>query len=259
MKTVLLQTDIRWADEMANIREAERLIGDSAGADLYVLPEMWSTGFITNPQEGAVDEKASRALQWMRDAARKNKCAICGSLAVQTADGHYRNRLYFVNGRTDELAYYDKRHLFTYGNEHTHYEAGQTHTIVSYDGMRLLLEVCYDLRFPCWSRYATERQYDAIIFVANWPASRQSAWQILTRARAIENQCYVIAVNRVGDDKNAHYIGGSSIIDPIGRTVVQASFGHSQAVEGDLSLASLQQKRSRFRVLDDRDELRQSD
>jgi predicted amidohydrolase len=117
-----------------------------------------------------------------------------------------------------------------------------------------LLLTCYDLRFPCWSRYATERAYDAIVVVANWPESRQSAWQILTRARAIENQCYLIGVNRVGDDAYSHYAGASVVVDAIGRTLAQCQKHLQQALTVELDLAELARRRAKFRVLDDRDQ-----
>lgn len=124
---------------------------------------------------------------------------------------------------------------------------------MEYEDFRLLLLTCYDLRFPCWSRYATGREYDAIVIVANWPESRQSAWQVLTRARAIENQAYLIGVNRVGDDLYSHYAGASVVVDPIGRTLGQCRRHEVQALTVDLDKAELQRRRMKFRVLDDRD------
>ena len=189
----------------------------------------------------------------MQDAARRYQCAISGSVAVHLADGTFRNRHYFVDGRVGETSYYDKHHLFTYGGEHQSYVPGQSHTIVSYMGWRLLLQTCYDLRFPCWSRYANDREYDAIIVVANWPESRQSAWQLLTRARAIENQAYVVGVNRVGSDHYSRYRGASVVVDPIGRTLGQCRPYMQQALTVSLDLAELERRRNKFRVLDDRD------
>lgn len=253
MKVTLLQTDIRWAQPDENIREAQRLIDAQPGANLYVLPEMWSTGFATEPKGIACPEAGNAALHWMRETACQHQCAISGSLAIQLADGTYRNRHYFADGRTDTLQYYDKHHLFTYGHENQYYTSGQQHTIVTFGGFRLLLLTCYDLRFPCWSRYADNREYDVILCVANWPQSRQSAWQVLTRARAIENQCYLIGVNRVGDDQYSHYAGASVVVDPIGRTIVQCRRHEVQALTASLDLAELQRRRTKFRVLDDRD------
>lgn len=253
MKVTLLQTDIRWAQPLENIREADRLLSTATGSDLYVLPEMWSTGFATDAEGIVADEEGNAALLWMQREAREHCCAIAGSLAVRLADGSCRNRHYFVDGRADRVSWYDKHHLFTYGHENRCYTAGTEHTIVNYAGFRLLLLTCYDLRFPCWCRYATGREYDAIILVANWPQSRQSAWQVLTRARAIENQCFLVGCNRVGDDAYSHYAGCSVVVDPIGRALGQCRKDCQQVLTVDMDLHELQRRREKFCVLDDRD------
>jgi predicted amidohydrolase len=214
---------------------------------------MWSTGFATQPEGVACPESDNDALRWMQQTAQTQQCAISGSLAVRAGDGTYRNRHYFVDGRAGETYYYDKHHLFSYGGENQFYTSGQQHTIVNYMGFRLLLQTCYDLRFPCWSRYADGREYDAIICVANWPSSRQSAWQLLLRARAIENQCYVIGCNRVGDDPNTHYIGHSSIIDSRGNAIVEDEKEQATTVSADIDIERLREFREKFRVLADRD------
>lgn len=252
MKVTLLQLDIQWASPEENIQRAERLMDQHPGSDLYVLPEMWATGFATDPEGIAEDERQSVALTWMRRTASARGCALCGSLAVRTEDGTFRNRHYFVPP-TGEVSYYDKHHLFTYGHEHLHYTAGNDHTVVEYQGLRLLLLTCYDARFPVWSRYGRAGAYDAIVYVANWPQSRQSTWQILVRARAIENQCYVVAVNRVGDDAHSHYVGRSAVIDPLGCTLAHGASGVECAVSCELKKETLTTMRQRFRVLDDRD------
>ena len=253
MNITILQTDIQWGRPEENIKQAESLLLSHPGSDLYVLPEMWSTGFATEPQGLAEDENSSISLAWMKQTAQKQNCAICGSLAVRTADGNYRNRQYFVNGRNGTVQYYDKHHLFTYGGENRYYEAGETHTIVEYESFRILLLTCYDLRFPVWSRYADGLQYDLIVCVANWPESRQNAFHILTRARAIENMTYLIAVNRVGDDEYSHYRGCSCILSPIGKTLAQCKPNIPQTVSFSLNLETLRQKRAKFKVLEDRD------
>ena len=253
MKVTLLQTDISWAQPDENIRQARQLLSQSEESELYVLPEMWSTGFATEPVGIAAEESDNAALEWMKSEAAARHCAISGSLAVRLADGTYRNRHYFVAGIAGSVSYYDKRHLFTYGHEHHYYTAGQQHTVVAYGGFRLLLLTCYDLRFPCWSRYATGMEYDAIIIVANWPESRQSAWQLLTRARAIENQCFLIGCNRVGDDRYSHYAGCSVVLGAYGQTLGQCHKNSVESLTVNLDLAELQRRRSKFRVLDDRD------
>ena len=253
MKVVMLQTNISWANPDENIRQAQQLMDEAPDGDLYVLPEMWSTGFATEPEGIAAEEADNAALKWMLQTAKERQCAISGSLAVKAEDGSFRNRHYFIDGRAGKTYFYDKHHLFSYGGEHLAYTPGQAHTIVNYMGWRLLLLTCYDLRFPCWSRYADGLEYDAVICVANWPSSRQSAWQLLNRARAIENQCYMIGVNRVGDDQRCHYIGASAVIDVTGRTVAQCRLGVPQALTCDIQLEELQHRRTKFRVLDDRD------
>lgn len=252
MKIVLLQTNIVWGNPIENIRRAELLINEHPGADLYVLPEMWATGFATQPEGIAEDEVSSLSLQWMKNTARQHQCAISGSLAVRTADGCYRNRHYFVT--PDSLACYDKHHLFRHGYEDCYFTAGEQPVIVTWQGFRFLLLTCYDLRFPVWSRWGRAGEYEAILLVANWPSKRQQAWETLIRARAIENQSYMIAVNRVGiDAKQIAYEGGSAVIDPIGRTLVEAKKNVEQALTSQLDIEFLSKKRQHFRVLDDRD------
>ena len=253
MKVTVLQLNIEWGSPTENIRRVEKMIAQAPDSDLYVLPEMWSTGFATEPDGIAEDESCSISLEWMKTTARQHLCAISGSLAIRTADGIYRNRHYFVNGKTGAVSFYDKHHLFKYGKEDRFYEAGSTHMVVEYEGFRFLLLTCYDLRFPVWSRYAEALSYDAIIVVANWPESRQNSWQILTRARAMENQAFVIGCNRVGDDDYSHYRGQSAIISPIGKTLAHCRANAQEAVSFSLNLESLNHHRSKFRVLDDRD------
>ena len=250
MRITLLQTAPEWGNPAQSREDARRMLMGTQKTDLVVLPEMFSTGFVTDPV-GVAEEGEGDSLRWMQDYARNRGCAITGSVSTHV-DGSYRNRLYFVFP-DGHYQYYDKHHLFTYGGENNSYTPGQQHVIVNYMGFRLLLQTCYDLRFPCWSRYADNLKYDAIIYVANWPSSRQSAWQLLIRARAIENQCYTIGVNRVGDDQRCHYIGASAVIDVTGRTVAQCRRGVPQALMCEIQMEELQRRREKFRVLDDRD------
>lgn len=252
MKVTILQTDIEWGIPEENIRRAELLMAPKPDSDLYVLPEMWSTGFATEPFGIAEEETSSKALAWMKSKAKALDCAICGSLAI-VVDGKYRNRHYFINGRKGVLEYYDKHHLFSYGHEDQFYTAGDKHLVVDYEGFRFLLLTCYDLRFPMWSRYCDKHPYDAIICVANWPESRQNAWQILTRARAIENQAYLIGCNRVGNDNYNHYRGCSAIISPIGKTLAKCKVNEQDCASFLLDFESLNQKRTKFKVLEERD------
>ena len=253
MKVTVCQLNIEWGSPRENIARVGRLMDQEPDSDLYVLPEMWSTGFATEPDGIAEDEAQSESLEWMISAARERHCAISGSLAIRTADGKYKNRHYFVDGRNGIVSHYDKHHLFRYGHEDRYYEPGGEHTIVEYMGFRLLLLTCYDLRFPVWSRYADALRYDAIIAVANWPESRQNAWQILTRARAIENQSYLIGCNRVGDDHYCHYRGQSAFISPIGKTLASCPANQESTVSFLLVLETIRRQRTKFQVLDDRD------
>ena len=253
MKVTLLQTDIRWAQPEVNIHEASRLFADAEASDLYVLPEMWSTGFATQPHGIAADEATNPALLWMKDTARQHHCAITGSLAVKLPDGTFRNRHYFVDGRNDSVSYYDKHHLFTYGHENEFYTSGNKHTIVDYAGFRILLLTCYDLRFPCWSRYSEALNYDVIVLVANWPETRQSAWQLLTRSRALENQSYLVGCNRVGEDQHCHYAGCSVVVDAYGKSLAQCHKNTVESLTVPLDFAELQRRRTKFGVLADRD------
>lgn len=253
MKVTVLQIDIEWGNPAANIKRAESLMAQAPDSDLYVLPEMWTTGFATEPIDIAEDENESISLKWMIHTAQEIQCAICGSLAIRTADGIYKNRHYFVDGKKGALAYYDKHHLFTYGHEDKYYQAGEDHQIVNYCGFRILLLTCYDLRFPIWSRYSNSLQFDAIVCVANWPESRQNAWQILTRARAIENQSYLIGCNRIGDDEYSHYKGNSAIISPNGITLKSCYPDEESFITQELSIEELSRIRHNFKVLDDRD------
>ena len=250
MKVTIFQTNVSWARPDENVENVSRLFDGNADSDLYVLPEMWATGFATEPL-GIAENSDSIALRWMCRTARERLCAVSGSLLVKTDDGHYRNRHYFV---TPEAAvFYDKHHLFTYGHEDEYITPGDDHVIATWQGRRFLLLTCYDLRFPLWARYGRAGEYDAIIVVANWPEKRQQAWRVLTRARAIENQCYLIGANRVGDDQFCHYLGESLVCGPQGETLVECEAEKEEAKSVMLDFEALDYIRSRFRVLDDRD------
>ena len=251
MNVTIFQTDICWARPDENVKKVQRLLDETAGSDLYVLPEMWATGFATTPHDIAENED-SIALKWMRETSVKHHCALSGSLAIRTQDGKFHNRHYFVT--PSGCVSYDKHHLFTYGHEDEFFTAGNEHVIAEWQGHRFLLLACYDLRFPVWARYGQAGEYDAIIAVANWPDSRQQAWRVLTRARAIENQCYLIGCNRVGDDVFCHYQGESLVCGPKGETLL-ACGSEEAAKTVSLDFAALQHVRDRFRVLNDRDTL----
>ena len=248
MRVSVLQTDILWADPTGNVEHADQIIDAHPGADLYVLPEMFSTGFCTRP-EGIAESLDSRTFMWMKDKAARTGAAIAGSVAV-TEDGRYYNRFYFVEP-DGKVTAYDKKHLFTFGGEHNRFTAGDKRVIVTYKGIRILLEICYDLRFPVWSR--NRGDYDMIIYVASWPTPRAEAWKALLTARAIENQCYVVGVNRVGDDPSNEYSGGSRIIDPYGRIIAECDDGAEGVVSAEIDMNLLEAFRRKFPVLDDAD------
>lgn len=251
MRVTAIQTDIVWNDVQRNLLAAEQLIKRSAGADLYVLPEMFSTGFITKP-DATCETEQGIALAWMQRMAKDTDAAITGSVAVRTPEGDYRNRMYFVKPDGTFL-YYDKRHLFTYAGEHLSYTAGQEPVTVQWRGVSILLQVCYDLRFPCFSRNKSKSPYDLVIYVASWPESRRVVWDILLRARAIENQCYVIGVNRIGDDPGCHYNGGTTIISPYGQVEASAPDDTTTVITSLLDLERLRAFRQKFPVLNDAD------
>jgi len=257
MKVKLLQQDIVWANSLANQETASIVISEAGKADLYVLPEMWSTGFATVP-EGIAEEDCC-SLNWMIAKAKETQAAIAGSVATKAEDGSFRNRFYFVKP-DGSYQYYDKRHLFTYGGEHKLYTAGSERVVVEYLGVKFLLLVCYDLRFPIWARNSALKdeeypgaEYDAIIYVASWPTPRVEAWRALLRARAIENQCYVLGVNRVGVDPSCQYSGGTAFIDPYGKTVEECPSGEVAIASGEIDLDKLNGFREKFPVLKDRD------
>ena len=248
-----IQMDIVWGDLAANCQTAARLIDQAPGSDLYILPEMFSTGFATEP-EGIADAHLA-SLRWMQEKADATGAALCGSVATRCEDSTYRNRFYFVKpGENMKAAYYDKHHLFTYGNEHLHYTAGQQRVTVEWRGARFLLQVCYDLRFPVFSRNrAGADGYDAMIYVASWPTSRIEPWRALLRARAIENQCYVYGVDRIGSDPACNYCGGTECIDPYGRVLGACPDNEPGTLTTTLDLETLQAFRKKFPVLMDAD------
>ncbi len=249
MKITVLQRDIVWGDPQANRDRADEAMALLPDADIVVLPEMFSTGFCTQP-EGLAEGADGETLQWMKRKAAERDCALAGSVAV-CEDGRYVNRFYFVqpDGRVD---HYDKKHLFTYGGEHLHFTAGKERVVVDFRGVRILLAVCYDLRFPVWTR--NRGDYDLLLYVANWPTPRIEVWNTLLRARAIENQCYVAGVNRVGTDPVCAYPGGSAVISPYGKTLAECPWGGEGAASAEIDLEALDAFRKKFPVGDDADE-----
>lgn len=247
MKVSIIQHDIVWGNPAENRLRLQQQIEAQPGADLYVLTEMWSTGFAINPE--GVAERDEASLQWMKEMAVQQQAAIAGSLAIEQ-DGSFHNRLYFVKP-DGEVEYYDKRHLFSYGGEDKYYSPGTERVVVEWKGVRFLLTVCYDLRFPVWMRYCND--YDAILCVANWPTVRIDSWQTLLRARAIENQCYVVGVNRVGKDPNCDYCGCSAIINPYGQTIAECEKDKECSMEAVFDMEKLNAYRAKFPALKEKD------
>ena len=250
MKVTILQRDIVWADTAENVRRADEAIDCNPGSDLYVLPEMFSTGFCTQP-EGIAEPAENETVRWMKTKSQQTGAAIAGSIAIHE-DGKYYNRFHFVTP-DGNVATYDKKHLFTFGGEHKRFTSGDKRVIVTYKGVRILLEICYDLRFPIWSR--NRGDYDMIIYVASWPTPRVEAWKALLTARAIENQCYVVGVNRVGDDPGNNYCGGSRVIDPYGQIMAECEDGKEMEATAKVDVEVLEAFRAKFPVLDDADRL----
>ena len=270
MKVTLVQMDIAWLDAAANRTTAERLMLSAERSDLYVLPEMWNTGVTTEPQgiaspfpqKGGGKQSSTNvngggeSLLWMQAMANKLDAAVCGSIAVYLPDGTFRNRLCFVkpgeivNCKLSNCKWYDKHHLFSYGGEAVNYTPGTERVTVEWRGVRFRLCICYDLRFPLWLRNRDD--YDALVCVASWPAVRTHAWNVLLQARAIENQCYVLGVNRVGKDPACEYSGGTAVVNPFG-IPESCPDGKEAVLTQTLDLKRLKSFREKFPVLKEQD------
>lgn len=255
MLITLLQIDILQDNVKGNKDAVEHMLLSAPKSDVYVLPEMWSTGFVTKPASCPnIAENASNLLPWLQSMSQRLDAAIACSMAVRLEDGSYRNRFYFITPTS--IVHYDKRHLFTYAGEDKHYvptSGGQV--IAEWQGVRFLLQVCYDLRFPIYSRNKANddhhlANYDVALYVASWPESRIEAWRTLLKARAIENQCYVCGVNRVGDDTNCHYNGYSAFVTPYGNATECVNEG-PESLTQSIDIEKLVAFRKKFPVLRD--------
>lgn len=216
-----IQTNLIWEDKAANLYALEQKINSIQDpTEIVVLPEMFSTGFSMQPSLFA-ETMEGETLNWMKKVSIQNKIILTGSIIIEE-EGKYYNRLIWMlpNG---ECGYYDKRHLFAFGQEDKFYNAGNKRLIAQVKGFKINLQVCYDLRFPVWARQQNKSggmEYDVLIYIANWPEKRSHAWKTLLCARAIENQCYVVGVNRVGTDgNNIYHSGNSLVIDPLGQVL----------------------------------------
>ncbi|MBF4465976.1 nitrilase family protein [Flavobacterium sp. LC2016-12] len=249
MKIALIQSDLCWEDSLKNRNNFESKINQTdLKADLIVLPEMFSTGFTMNALVMAEAMNGDTVL-WMKSMAIQKRCALTGSVIIKENNQFY-NRMLFVYP-SGEIQYYDKRHLFSLAGEDQTYTSGKEKVIVDYLGWKICLQVCYDLRFPVFVRNV--ESYDLILYVANWPKVRTNAWDILLKARAVENLSYVVGVNRIGlDAHNYEHIGHSQAVDYLGNYILEP-----QEIEGvfivDLDKNAMLETRKKLDFLSDKD------
>lgn len=246
MKVTLIQHDIKWQDKNYNIEKYKNYIYDVKETDLIILPEMFTTGFTMQPE--LFSEKMNgKTVTWMINTAISKDCAITGSIIIEE-DNNYYNRLIWCHPNGN-IEYYDKRHLFSYAGESKFYKSGDRQIIINYKDFRIKPLICYDLRFPVWSRSG---DFDMIIYVANWPESRSFAWSTLLKARAIENQSYVIGVNRIGKDKSGtNYSGDSTVVDANGIDTNWCSLEGAHSI--DIDRENMNKIRNKFNFLNDKD------
>ena len=249
MKIALIQAPLLWENPKQNWKYFEEKINSiNETIDLVVLPEMFTSGFTMNPKSVAEVMQGETVL-WLQAVAKAKNSAITGSLVIQE-NGNYYNRLVFVFP-SGAIKTYDKKHLFTLAGEYKAYTSGTQKLLIDYKGFKICPLICYDLRFPVFARNTEE--YDLLIYVANWPKPRINAWDALLKARAIENMCYTIGVNRIGEDPNKHdYPGHSQVIDELGNYLIEP-----QETEGvfitTLNKNTLLATRKKFGFLNDRD------
>lgn len=251
LNLTIIQTDLAWENAALNLKNFEHKINSlTAPTDIIVLPEMFTTGFAMQPEHLA-ETMNGATVNWMLKIAKKTNSAVCGSIII-TENEHYYNRFLFVTP-TGEIEYYNKRHLFSLAGEHERYHNDNKQVVIEYRGWKIRPLICYDLRFPVWSRNTSN--YDVLLYVANWPKPRITAWNTLLKARAIENMSYVVGVNRVGTDANGHeYTGNSIVIDGLGNEMTPLLENQEACVTTTLSKPTLQDIRTKFNFLNDQDE-----
>lgn len=253
-KLAFIQTSLHWENPAANRAHFDQLFESHTSklqeADLILLPEMFSTGFSMQPSALA-EQPDGPTFQWMKQKAKAFQAALSGSLIIEE-QGQYYNRLFFVYP-DGEAVHYNKRHLFSLAGEEKVYTAGQAKLLVEYKGWRINPQICYDLRFPVWCR--NDVDFDLQYFVANWPERRAEAWSTLLKARAIENQAYVVGVNRIGEDGNGVYHSGHSAAHDALGTKISQTESHQESVELlELHHGDLQKVRTKLSFLKDRDQ-----
>ncbi|MEN4762133.1 nitrilase-related carbon-nitrogen hydrolase [Chryseobacterium sp. C39-AII1] len=244
MKITGLNLDIIWKNKSANFEEIEKELQNEE-ADLFLLPEMFSTGFCMDAAE--VSDRNQESLEFLKKMAKGKNAAFCGSAPVEE-EGNFYNRMYFVQPDS-QVDFYDKRHLFSFSGEDKVYTPGRERVIVNYEGFRILLQVCYDLRFPVFAR--NNDDYDAILYVANWPEKRVGAWEHLLKARAIENLSFVFGLNRIGTDGNNLFYQESSHCFSADGSEISEKKGN--LIIADLDVEQLKDFRKHFQFLNDRD------
>lgn len=244
MKITGLNLDIIWKNKEANFQLIEKELQNQE-ADIFLLPEMFSTGFCMDASE--VSDRNEESLEFLKKMSREKNAAFCGSAPVED-QGKFYNRMYFVQPDS-QVDYYDKRHLFSFSGEDKVYTPGKERVIVNYKGFRILLQVCYDLRFPVFAR--NNDDYDAVLYVANWPEKRVGAWEHLLKARAIENLSFVFGLNRIGTDgNNLLYQESSHCFFADGKEISQKQ---GNIVSAELNIEELKDFRNHFQFLNDRD------
>lgn len=253
LSLTLVQSSLAWENHDANISHFDKLVSSCIETDLMILPEMFTTGFTMQPEKNA-EHHEGKGLQWMKQKAVEKNCCFTGSICVEENNKHY-NRLYWVNGNKRVLSY-NKRHLFRMGTEDLHYTTGAEKIITTIKGWKIQPLICYDLRFPVWSRNRWQKRnneaiadYDVLIYCANWPEVRSYSWKQLLIARAIENQCYVVGVNRIGVDGNGFaHTGDSMVINPMGEIISKTKANEESVETVSLDYEFLSSFRKKFPV-----------
>ena len=250
LKVALVQADLVWENKKTNLSNIEKSIDSlPSDVDVIILPEMFSTGFTMNPAPNA-ETMEGDAVKWMKRISHEKNAALTGSLIIAEGNGYFNRLIWMLPDGS--FSYYDKKHLFTLAGEQNFYKAGNKKLIVDYKGWKICPMICYDLRFPVWLR--NTENYDLLIVVANWPERRISHWEHLLVARAIENQSYVIGVNRVGTDGNDFYYNGSTmVVNPMGKKMLKIS-DLSNVVVATLKYDQITQIRKDLPFLNDRDQ-----
>lgn len=247
----VVQANLHWENTEANLAMFDDMLAAAPASDMFILPEMFTTGFSMKPEKFAA-ETFERGVEWMKGIAAKKNAAIVGSLMAPDRSGYF-NRLLFVKP-DGTYSQYNKKHLFGLGSETEHYKAGDQLLLVDYLGWKICPLICYDLRFPVWSR--NTHNYDVLIYVANWPQRRAHHWRTLLPARAVENQTYVLASNRIGTDGNNFEHSGDSMIIDFNGSIIHEAVNEPKILSHQLSKAELLNYRAALPFLADADKFR---